>query len=352
MSNFLRAAFSALPHVVGDTRALIAYVVAVAGWVAVALKVQRNRNLLFHLRKLPEKDRLQALQMEMGAIPVPAGMTPTQYLTARVHRYYFWAFVILCVLLGAIGALAISYRSPGATEISQGFEHALEAERQKIAANAPNVRIQEAQTRIEALQLRRIPEYYVQEFGEPADKGRTAELFTSPFGNDYSGWTYLVWLNDIYELDINFMDGRSIEYCVVSENKDFKPRVPEPADSPESIHLGEHALAQLADTYVWANFGSGGGSIVARYGFNGSHADDNLFGYVAYAASPAEYPQIRGADQLPQLKPANSEAVGPSEAVGSPMGGEDPINAFAVSTLPQPNGPVCLQLHGSSMVRD
>src|SRR5581483_10695253 len=137
MPNFLHAAFSALPHVLGDTRALIAYVVAVVGWAAVALKVQRNKNLLFHLRKLPEKDRLPALQMEMGAVPIPGEMTPTQYLTARVHTYYFWAFVIFCILLGAIAALAITYRPANVREISRGFEDALEAYRKPRQRSKP-----------------------------------------------------------------------------------------------------------------------------------------------------------------------------------------------------------------------
>jgi hypothetical protein len=328
MSNFLHAAFSALPHVLGDTRALIAYIVAVIGWAAVALKVQRNKNLLFHLRKLPEKDRLVALQMEMGAVPIPSGMTPTQYLTARVHTYYFWAFVILCTLIGAIVALAITYRSTNVKEISRGFEDALEADRQRVAAQAPNARIQEAEAKIEALQLRRIPEYYIQEFGQPSDKGKDR------------GATYLIWINDLYELDMSFENGRSTEYCLISKSANFKPRVPGSAEENENpIHLGEKAVAELGDTYVWSNFGSAGGSTVIHYGLSGSNAEDNLYSYVANAASPAEYPAIPGADKLPELKAASSEHGLP------PAYGGEPINAFAVSTLgPQPEGPLCLRL--------
>ncbi|HLH33989.1 MAG TPA: hypothetical protein VKX41_04900 [Alloacidobacterium sp.] len=328
MPNFLHAAFSALPHVLGDTRALIAYVVAVVGWAAVALKVQRNKNLLFHLRKLPEKDRLPALQMEMGAVPIPGEMTPTQYLTARVHTYYFWAFVIFCILLGAIAALAITYRPANVREISRGFEDALEADRQRVAAQAPNARVQEAEAKIEALQLRRIPEYYIQEFGQPSDKGKDRDV------------TYLIWITDLYELDMSFLNGRSTEYCVISKSANFRPIVPgSGVENENPIHLGEKAIAELGDTYLWSNFGSAGGSTVIHYGLSGSNAEDNLYGYVADAASPAEYPAISGADQLPQLKPASSEH-------GLPLvyGGE-PINAFAVSALgPQPEGPICLRL--------
>jgi hypothetical protein len=322
--NFLNAAFSALPHVLGDTRALIAYVVAVAGWVAVALKVQRNKNLLLHLRKLPEGDRLGALQMEMGAIPVPAGMTPTQYLTARVHSYYFWAFVIFCILIGIVSGLAISYHPVTSNAISRGFQDAIEADRQRVAANAANMNVQSSQTKIEALKLSRIPEYYIQEFGQPAKRWK-----------DDDG-EHLVWINDLYELDMSFVNGTSADYCVISQSSSFRPSVP---GSEEHVHLGEKALAELGGQYIYSNFGSAGGSTVIRYGLGGSHAEDFLVGYVAYAGSPSDYPEIGGAHQLPELQPETSQAgTGPVE-------GEEPINAFAVSDSQlEPAIPGCLML--------
>jgi hypothetical protein len=80
MLEFIKAAFSAIPHVVGDTKALIAYAIACTAWTVVALRVNRNRTLLRHLEKLPEGQRLRDLQMEMGALPLPKGMTPSQYI--------------------------------------------------------------------------------------------------------------------------------------------------------------------------------------------------------------------------------------------------------------------------------
>jgi hypothetical protein len=327
MTNFLNSAFAAIPHVVGDTRALIAYVVAVAGWIAVALKVQRNKNLLLHLKQLPDSDRLRALQMEMGAVPVPEGMTPTQFLAVRLQTYYFWAFVIFCVLLASIAALALTYQSHSVGDISHQLQDAMAKDRAAVAADAPNKKTREEETKVETLQLRMVPDYYIQQFGQPSDKGKDKSV------------TYFEWINDLYELDMSFVNGRSTEYCLISQSEKFKPLVPGTGDEGTPVHLGEKPLSALATEYVWSNFGSSGGSTVAHYGLDGSHAEDGLYEYIAYAASKSDYPKIKDSDKLPDLK-ASSQNGDTNTAAGN-----EAVNAFAVTTLgPSPHGPLCLQL--------
>jgi hypothetical protein len=249
-------------------------------------------------------------------------MTPIQYLTARVHTYYFRAFVILCILIAAIVVLAITYQPASSSPISRGaisgaFQDAIQADRQRIAANAANSRIQDAQTKIEAMRLSRIPEYYVQEFGAPAKKSKT------------KGVLELDWINDLYELDIAFVNDSSVTFCVISQSANFKPKVPAENEEPprEETRLGDAALAGLADAYVWNNWGASDGSTVVHYGLSGSHADDFLYGFVAVVASRAQYPEIKGSDQLPTLTPADSHAC----CSDSSPRGTEPINAFAVT---------------------
>lgn len=66
--SFMKAALEALPHAAQSPLAFAAYVVAIVAWLIIALRVNRNRQLLKHLEKLPEGHRLEALRMEMGAV--------------------------------------------------------------------------------------------------------------------------------------------------------------------------------------------------------------------------------------------------------------------------------------------
>jgi hypothetical protein len=97
MGDFFKSAFSALPTVATHPLAFVAYIVVVLAWVIIAWRVRRNNNLLKHLDKLPEADRLTALQNEIGHVPVKGGLSPAQYLRSRIHFFYFLGFAILCL---------------------------------------------------------------------------------------------------------------------------------------------------------------------------------------------------------------------------------------------------------------
>lgn len=96
--GFLEKAFAALPGVATSPLAFVAYLAAVIAWAGIAWRVNRNRQLLQHLDKLPEKARLEALRMEMGAVRLKSGLSPEQWIRSRIHLYTFLGFAILALI--------------------------------------------------------------------------------------------------------------------------------------------------------------------------------------------------------------------------------------------------------------
>ena len=107
--SFFKAAFSGLPAVASSPFALLVYLVIVIAWVVIAWRVTRNKNLLRSLDKLPDHDRLKALQSEMGVVELESGLNPEQWLRSKLHFYYFLAFAIVFlsfVILFVVGAVS------------------------------------------------------------------------------------------------------------------------------------------------------------------------------------------------------------------------------------------------------
>jgi len=102
----LKTALSAIPSAAKNPFAFLAYLAALGAWVFIVGRVRRNKNLLANLDKLPAKDRLEALRIEMGDIPIPKGLSANDWLKARIQRYYFWGFAMLCALAVTILAIA------------------------------------------------------------------------------------------------------------------------------------------------------------------------------------------------------------------------------------------------------
>jgi len=107
MEKFLNHALDSLPTVASSPLSLIAYLLAIIAWVVVASKVRRNGQLLSHLEKLPEKDRLKALELEMGMPRLRVGLAPEQWLRHKIHNYYFLAFFTLCALILLLATISI-----------------------------------------------------------------------------------------------------------------------------------------------------------------------------------------------------------------------------------------------------
>jgi hypothetical protein len=76
---------------------LVALVALLVTWLLIALKVNRNQQLLKNLSQLPEKDRIKALEMEMGVVRLERGLTPEQWLKDRARTYYLIGFGVVCV---------------------------------------------------------------------------------------------------------------------------------------------------------------------------------------------------------------------------------------------------------------
>lgn len=106
------AALRALRYAAGSPLAFVAYLFVVASWVVIAVFVNRDQNLLKNLKSLPERDRLAALKVQLGYVPVEGGLSAEQYLRSRLHKYYLVAFIVFCMALLALSAIAFSYRSP------------------------------------------------------------------------------------------------------------------------------------------------------------------------------------------------------------------------------------------------
>lgn len=112
MWAFLASALAAIPSAATSTFSLIAFALAIAAYVFIVWRVVRNKNLLQHLQKLPPKDRLGALETELGGVRLAAGLSPEQWLRSKMHKYYLLAFLATCGVVGVTSTLAIMNRSP------------------------------------------------------------------------------------------------------------------------------------------------------------------------------------------------------------------------------------------------
>jgi predicted lysophospholipase L1 biosynthesis ABC-type transport system permease subunit len=72
-----------------------------------------DSNLLRNLQKLPPRDRLKALQAEMGAVQLASGLSPEQWLRSKVHLYYFLGFAVLFLSFVILFVVAATSQLPG-----------------------------------------------------------------------------------------------------------------------------------------------------------------------------------------------------------------------------------------------
>jgi hypothetical protein len=104
LTDFIKA----IPDAAASPSAFAAYVVLVLSTFVVSLKTKRNKQLLEHLTAFPEKDRLRALEAEMGTVRVPPGLTPEQWLRSRIHNYLFAGFGAVCVVVLVVTVVALT----------------------------------------------------------------------------------------------------------------------------------------------------------------------------------------------------------------------------------------------------
>jgi len=117
---FLKQALDALQDAAQHPLAIGMYILLVAGWFLISWRVKRHRSLLRHLKKLPEKDRLKALELEMGPLP-KRGINAEQWLRARAQTFNLARLAILCLTLVIVLTLAVYYylnAGPGVLTVS------------------------------------------------------------------------------------------------------------------------------------------------------------------------------------------------------------------------------------------
>jgi len=104
--DFLTKALANLPVVATSPAAFAAYLVVIIAWLVISLRVKRNRQLLLHLEKLPERDRLEALRLEMGVVSLKGKLTAQEWISARIHLYLFIGFCILALVVIVLFAMS------------------------------------------------------------------------------------------------------------------------------------------------------------------------------------------------------------------------------------------------------
>ncbi|WP_029874786.1 hypothetical protein [Rhizobium leguminosarum] len=108
--EFLTSAFQAIPQAAASPYALVAYVVAVLAWVAIAYRVRRNEIVITNIDKLPPGDRRVALEAEMGSAVVNGGISPEHWLKQKRQFYYFLGFLALLSVCVCVFVVATSVR--------------------------------------------------------------------------------------------------------------------------------------------------------------------------------------------------------------------------------------------------
>lgn len=105
--DFFQIAFESLPVVASHPFSFIAYLTVLLCWLIIAYKIKRNKQLLLNIDKLPEKDRIKAIELEMGAVKVSSNLTADQWVKSRIHFYYLIGFSIVCFLVLLIFVISI-----------------------------------------------------------------------------------------------------------------------------------------------------------------------------------------------------------------------------------------------------
>jgi len=83
-----------------------AYCVAAVAWLVISYRVARSNSLLKHIKSIPADERRGALADAYGGLRLKEGMSAQEFIRARIHRYLFWAFVAVVLVIGTVAAVA------------------------------------------------------------------------------------------------------------------------------------------------------------------------------------------------------------------------------------------------------
>lgn len=146
MGSFLRSALSALPIAASSPLAMAGYVITLAAWLVIVIRVKRNKQVLNNLDKFSKHDRLEVLRAEMGVVRLKSGLSPDQYLRSRIHLYYLIGFGMICLLLVLLFAIAASRpgkkKGVASVDITLSQPQAVSAESTAVSTIPPSDSIQ------------------------------------------------------------------------------------------------------------------------------------------------------------------------------------------------------------------
>ena len=87
MVEFFSTLAEKAPELVKTPLGLFGLCVLVGAYLLAFWKKARFDSLIARIEALPKADRLQALQSEMGSVPLPANFAPADWLMAQRQKY-------------------------------------------------------------------------------------------------------------------------------------------------------------------------------------------------------------------------------------------------------------------------
>ena len=118
MVEFFSTLAEKAPELVKTPLGLFGLCVLVGAYLLAFWKKARFDSLIARIEALPKADRLQALQSEMGSVPLPANFAPADWLMAQRQKYFFGAYFITALLVVMLIVFATSFADSGTTTIN------------------------------------------------------------------------------------------------------------------------------------------------------------------------------------------------------------------------------------------
>lgn len=191
VGEFLKA----LPTVAGSPLAFVGYLVVIVAWAATSVLSSRTNRLFQSIDKLPEKDRIEAINLEYKTVP-RTGVTAGEWLQAKQATYKLVRLgAMVLVVLAILGLSAYfahdamqTQKAAASTEElknilnrraqrisdglkAQGDPQSQEAEKNFVRLHGDNIKALDSGDEVESHEIQR-------------DIGRV--LSRTPYHNDYA----------------------------------------------------------------------------------------------------------------------------------------------------------------------
>ncbi len=253
----IESLLKALPAAATGPYALVAYAFAAAAWAIVAWRTQRNKQLLAHLAKVPEKDRARLIRDEMGVVRLREGLSAEQWLRSRISLYYLIGFLVACVAAAVVLVVALAAPQPQADT------------KESTNEDAPENRWHFADVGAQR-------SFVEAHLGPPRNEQRGLKLVRANYR------TELFYLQVTYD-----SDGRVVQSAVTSRQASFHPRVP--FWPYGELVLGKFSFSALEDKTSPAYFDFSSKDWYYVEALGGFGATDGKSVYIGYSDYGAKY---------------------------------------------------------------